>query len=162
MPDIRIRTVAGRPVPQINVKDRANYYSDPEIAEIYDELGERRVSAIYEGVQEDFWYDVAPDIAGEHGYGPVFSDGRSSGWLYVSDCGAFLEYLETDSWQTETIQSSNYYAPNAIRERDRFLAFASDIEGAVRAAQEMFLQRLKEAHADLERRREDNAIRSNN
>jgi hypothetical protein len=144
MSDIRIRTVAGRPVPQINVKDRANYYSDPEIAKIYAELGAATVEEIYDGVQFDFWEFVAPQIAHERGYGAVFGNGRSSGWLYVPNPYGFDE-----GWHDDEAKRG-------------FYNFASAIDEAVGAAQEMFLQRLKEAHADLERRRDENTIRSNN
>jgi hypothetical protein len=153
MPDIRIRTVAGRPVPQINVKDDRVWWGDPVLGPMIDELGEDKVSAIYEGVQEDFWQDIAPDIAREHGYsGEVYSAGRSDGWL---------EIPEVDE---ETLSACNpcYGDSGQCADAARFEAFASDIRGAVIAAQEMFLQRLKEAHADLERRRDENAIRSNN
>lgn len=50
----------------------------------------------------------------------------------------------------------------AIAERDRFLKFAEAIDAAVKDAGESFVARLRDEMADLERRREANAVRSEN
>jgi hypothetical protein len=138
MPEIRI--VDGRPTPCVNVKDDVLWTYHREARAAMDALDNTAlVESIYDGIVEDFWYDVAPDIAREHGYGNVWQDGRSGGWLYVDHPKGFGEEGE-----------------------EAFLAFASDIRGAVKAAQEMFIQRLQDAVRDLEARREEMTIRSNN
>ena len=37
----------------------------------------------YEQCREAFWEDLAPEISEKYGYGKVYSEGRSEGWLTV-------------------------------------------------------------------------------
>jgi len=57
--------------PAINVKDHVAYPHD---------LPEDEFMAIYQMIQESFW-DRAEQIAKEHGYAGVWSEGRMGGWL---------------------------------------------------------------------------------
>jgi hypothetical protein len=70
--------------PAIDVKDRRTYHQESaEVKASIDALPAERVQAIYEDLQSDFWTFSAPERAKEHGYGGVYSEGRSSGWLLV-------------------------------------------------------------------------------
>lgn len=41
------------------------------------------VEMAYEECKEAFWEDLAPRISEKYGYGKVYSEGRSGGWLTV-------------------------------------------------------------------------------
>ena len=70
--------------PAIDVKDHRRYRQESaEVKALIDALPAERVQAIYEGLQSDFWTFSAPERAEERGYGGVYSEGRSSGWLLV-------------------------------------------------------------------------------
>jgi len=169
----RVRIVSGKP--QVCVKDHALWHQHPIAGPLMSELSEAQVESIYEGVRQDFWRDVAPDIAEEHGYErKLYSEGRSGSWLELSDHCHWIDYVVTDHLPP---QAPPLYIPPAtdeadkdtraeyglmISQRDTYLRFADAIEGAVKAAGEMFIQRLREAVADLERNREENTIRSVN
>lgn len=71
--------------PAIDVKDHHLYARDPIFTRFYDELGENDMNAVFEEVQENFWELYAPEISRKFGYGPVYSDGRSGGWLIVTN-----------------------------------------------------------------------------
>lgn len=73
------------PRPAVNVKDQTLWAQDPRTARFYDELSEGVISAIYEGVCEDFWSTHAQEISEGYGFGQAFSEGRSSGWLVVEN-----------------------------------------------------------------------------
>lgn len=162
--------------PAVNVKDTTLWAHDPRTRDLISELAPAIVDAIYEGVREDFWRDVAPDLAREHGYsGEVFSAGRSEGWLVLGDDLDWTEYIGLDGSVSDALsddgpgdddalmdRSEDDTMVHAIASRDRFLAFASAVGAIVCAAGEMFVQRLTEARADLERAREDCIIRSEN
>lgn len=137
--------------PAINVKDRHLWARDPRCARAYAELPEATIEAVYEGVREDFWQD----IAAEHGYRTdrngqrVYAAGRSGGWLILA-CPPDLSELSPNL--------TNYY----LRELPRWEAFAADIRAAVQAAGEMFVSRLSDELAELEAAREACIIRSEN
>lgn len=179
MPHIRV--IDGQP--QINVKDHTLWASDLRTAEMIAQLGENRVEAIYDGVREDFWSDIAPDIADEYGYGrDIWADGRSGGWLYakgardtwsnVLDCVDgdplspitdldTLRELNTDA-EMGVCNFDEDETKEAIAAFDRFKSFAYAIEGAVKATGEMFVQRLCEAYTELKQARESAIARSEN
>lgn len=82
-------------VPAIDVKDRY-FYTGSDHDGAFDVLTEGQTRAIYEGLQLTFWEISAPEIAKAFGYGDVYSDGRSGGWLVVEGVPAFWEYDEAD------------------------------------------------------------------
>lgn len=63
----------------INVKDHRIYAQDPPF-EIY---SQKDLQTAYEDCKEAFWTHYAPKVAEKYGYGKVFSEGRSGGWLVV-------------------------------------------------------------------------------
>lgn len=142
--------------PAIDVKDRHLWARDPRLAPAYAELSERVIDAIYREVQSDFWQDIAPDIAREHGYQSdrnghvIYSDGRSGGWLILA-CPPDLTACEPcygESGQCPDLQT--------------WCAFSDEINAAVRASGEVFVQRLGEAVSELEHARESVLIKGEN
>ena len=71
--------------PAIEVKDRTPYHARPGFTELYDAVGERIADEEYENLVWAFWNLYAPEIAEEYGYGAVYSEGRSDGWLVVEN-----------------------------------------------------------------------------
>lgn len=41
------------------------------------------INMAYQQCKETFWEDLAPKISEKYGYGKVYSEGRSGGWLTV-------------------------------------------------------------------------------
>lgn len=164
-PTIAVRD--GRPA--VNVKDRNLWARDPRTVAAITELGEARTQSIYEDVQTDFW-NIAEGTAREsYGY-RIYQDGRSGGWLVVSDGVTFLEYLDSDNpWtddggvdRDDEDGYADTYVTAALHDRDKFLRFADEMGALKVACATTFVENVTEALADLERRREDNAIRSEN
>jgi hypothetical protein len=60
--------------PAINVKYYGSYDST------YDDLTPDQTQQVWDSCVESFW-EQAQEIAHEHGYSGVFSEGRSGGWL---------------------------------------------------------------------------------
>lgn len=71
--------------PACEVKDHELYAHNWRFAELQKQLGEATCNVIYESVIEDFWQHFAPMVAKEFGYGQIYSEGRSNGWLMVSN-----------------------------------------------------------------------------
>jgi hypothetical protein len=70
--------------PAIDVKDHKTYHQESaEVKALIDALPDKTVQAVYERAQSAFWDSYAPNTADAHGYGGVYSEGRSSGWLLV-------------------------------------------------------------------------------
>ncbi len=72
--------------PAVNVKDHTAYYRvGSATARDIDTLGDRASQDIYDEIQWSFWNEWAPEISRRYGYGDVFSEGRSGGWLIVEN-----------------------------------------------------------------------------
>lgn len=155
--------------PAVCVKDRVLWAHDDRTRDLIAELAAPVVDAIYEGVNEDFWRDVAPDVAREHGYGgEVFSAGHSGGWLILGDDLNWIAYVDARSRITfdfyegafEDVEAQEI--TTAFYERERFLAFAKAIDAAVTSCGETFIESLTDARAELEGARESCIVRSEN
>src|ERR1019366_5457602 len=71
--------------PAVEVKDHELYAQNWRFNELQQQLGQSVCDAIYESVLEDFWRLFAPEVAKEYGYGEVWAEGRSNGWLTVGE-----------------------------------------------------------------------------
>lgn len=69
----------------VDVKDRHLYRLDPIFSRTFTNLTSDEWNEIYDSVCEDFWQFLAPHIAERYGYGEVYSEGRSGGWLVVEN-----------------------------------------------------------------------------
>lgn len=78
----------------VNVKDYSTYFDVNRGA-----LSEDDVEAIYNDVLEAFW-DLAQDIAREHGFRGVYSEGRMGGWAqpYPQPCTDDMYESEIAAW----------------------------------------------------------------
>src|SRR3984957_11786357 len=65
----------------INVKDHHLYAQDDR----FSEYSQQALSVAYEDCKESFWNHFAPEVAEKFGYGKVFAEGRSGGWLVVEN-----------------------------------------------------------------------------
>lgn len=156
----------------INVKDRTLYAHRAPWAELIAQLPEAESESIYNDVQADFWQDIAPDVAREHGYsGTVYSEGRMGGWLKLADTLGWIDYVDDDSsvpldFPDGAFGEGDDYDDDefrrAVAERDNFLRFAEAIEQAIDGARETFAQRLREAVAELNARREAAIVKGDN
>lgn len=72
-------------VPVVNVRDFHVYGQDPEYAKFYEGLSETVIEVEYQAHVEGFWRIDAPTIVKDYGYGEVLAQGRSDGWLAVTD-----------------------------------------------------------------------------
>lgn len=103
----------------VDVKDHDTFSNLPLAAQAAaKKIGDETAQAIYNGIQRSFW-DWADDAAKSHGFDGVFQAGRSGGWVAVAgtqhlDGAALIEPDEEDEDM-----------------RDRFLAFAFEIEQAI-------------------------------
>lgn len=160
--------------PALNVKDDTVWAQHAEVAPLYDELGEGKIDVMYEQARERFWAD-AELLAQEAGY-EIHSGGRSGGWLVVSaGHGHFLDYIVDDTPNggaaepfeippadnTADDDTRGEYA-QAISARDRFMAFAAEIDQAMDQASDYFLDLLREAKAELDERRKTCIVRGEN
>jgi hypothetical protein len=149
--------------PAICVKDRTLWAHHATAGPLIEKLGEDKVSDIYNGVVEDFWHDIVPDIAAEHGYADQWGqDGRSGGWLVVYRTD-FLNLMDADDpFGCTPAEDDDDYIAEAFGQRDKFFKFATAIEGLMEAAGEMLIERLQTAVADLNRAREAAIVRGEN
>lgn len=136
--------------PAVCVKDRELYAHTAPYAALIAQLPEDAAETIYQGVLADFW-QIAGDEASERGYGGVWSEGRSGGWLIVSNPP------DLDACEPCYGESSEL-----CDVATKWLDFAGQIRAEMMAAREMFAQRLSEAVAELEARRESNIVRGEN
>src|ERR1035437_9769574 len=67
--------------PAVNVKDHHVYHNDPR----FTDFSEDEFQAAYENCQEAFWESYAPEVSKHYGYGEIYSEGRSGGWLVVEN-----------------------------------------------------------------------------
>ena len=84
------------------------------------------VQAAWERCCEAFW-DDAREIAREHGYDNVFSEGRSGGWLVPFHQATARR---THHWpgQGGNLDYPRYPDPDSLTDRVAFAAFKADIE----------------------------------
>jgi hypothetical protein len=140
-PTISVRD--GRPA--IDVKDRTLWAQEPRLSRAYAELGEETISGLWQDTAFDFWNLIVPAIAEPYSY-KVYSAGRSGGWLTVDD-QHWLAYVVNERMEipaaddTADDDTRDEYA-EMIAERDRFLKFAAQIEAAMEAAGESFVERV--------------------
>lgn len=157
----------GSPV-GIDVKDRTLYAHEAPWADLIEQLDEQAAESAYERVQADFWQEVAPQLAREHGYkGEVHSEGRSGGWLVLSDRQDWTAYIvdrdmtippADDTADEDTVQE--YDA--AIAERTRFMRFAEAVDAAIDRLREQYADDLRDLVDHLNARREACLVRGEN
>jgi hypothetical protein len=159
--------------PAINVKDRTLWAQNPRLTRAYDDLGESTIAQLYEISVEDFWQEIVPALAREHGYDPenIFSAGRSGGWLTVRDqlwpgyaVDPFSNRMQFEIPPADATADDDTRAEYAemIAERDRFLRFAQAIEQGMDAAGESFVERCLDAVRELDAARENAIVRGEN
>jgi hypothetical protein len=120
--------------PAVNVKDEETYHSANEkMKALIDALPNEIGQARYESVREDFWSNVAPALAEEAGYGEVYSEGRSDGWLMVEK----PPNLDPDE-------------PGFRQRSAEWLRFEDEIGLAILSLREDFHERLEEALTEHE------------
>lgn len=146
--------------PAVNVKDRTLYAHAEPYASLIEQLDEQTTEGIYSGTQEDFWL-AAGALAREYGYGDAYSKGRSGGWLVVEKAPSWDEYISDDETRHDGIAYDDY-PENAFSERATWLKFADEIRQEMNFQRSEILRRLREAVADLEARRDSNAVRGEN
>lgn len=143
-PDLRVTRDDGRTAKVsrregmicLEVKDHDLYRDIPEdVRTLGDELGEDRVQGLYDRAQSDFWRWVNDPLAGEHGFGQIYSEGRSSGWLAVDG---------TEDWENEAILNPEDDDERANRQRlfDFFFAALDAMEDH----RQQWYESIKEAH----------------
>lgn len=161
--------------PAIDVKDHGAYWHDPKLADDLETIGEAEVERIYDGLRENFWEHYAPEIARGHGYGSVYADGRSGGWLVVEGVPDFWEKIDSRdpisvaeaTFQLEDLRARRLTPPTvdpmgagftiaqeiaeaeevlrAVRERDNFLRFAREVVAEINHLREEFEREVREA-----------------
>ena len=65
----------------INVKDYPRHIYN----QLSQEYSQSEIYIAYKDCKESFWTHYAPNLAEKYGYGKVFSEGRSDGWLVVEN-----------------------------------------------------------------------------
>ncbi len=138
--------------PALNVKDIKLYQQEnAEVKALIDALDKRDVQACYERALETFWQLDAPACAKAYGYGDVYSEGRSNGWLMVEKPPTL------DAEEAEELELS----AAALRSNlTRWAMFGEDIETTIWSSREHFHALLKDALSErqaLERRAEASA-----
>jgi len=106
----------------IDVKDHDTIHQYPLASQAAaKKIGDAETQRIYEQVQHDFWH-WAEQLAKDHGFETIYQAGRSGGWLAVAG--------------TENIPGSELIDPGEedVDLRDRFLAFAFEIEQGIEGA----------------------------
>jgi hypothetical protein len=122
----------------VNVKDQTLWAQDPRTAKFYDELSEGVISAIYEGICEDFWSTHAQEISEGYGFGQVFSEGRSSGWLVVENTPDL------------SMCDPCYGDTGRCTDCELWLAFVADIEACIKGMGEEFIRQLAARCAEVD------------
>lgn len=116
----------GKPV--ICVKDNHIYAHDPIFKPFYESIPERRWEIVYEQMQETFWIEVN-DIAQSYGYGNVYSEGRSNGWLAVENPPDVAKFgLD----------------PSVTRAGKRWIRFTQDVEDLMDSLRSRMAEELRE------------------
>lgn len=129
--------------PAVNVKDRVSYAHVEPYASLIQQVGEDVANALYENAQAQFWSD-ADYLAKEYGYGEVFAEGRSGGWLVVSE----PPVINMDGAQI---------CASALPRARRWAQFASDVEGAIDSARSYYVELMREHLAAEEFERSESA-----
>ena len=144
----------------VNVKDRIYWPGDSIAGPLIDELDERTVEACYERARECFW-DQARDIAQDHGYDDVFSDGGSGGWLGAMRNGRAVS-IDYDRWASGEYGPCDEWDQFERDEWDRFRAFAGDVVANMDHCADLFREFLGDARVELEDRRDAAIERGDN
>lgn len=103
----------------VNVKDNDTFHNLPLQAQAAaKKIGDEATQVIYERSQRDFW-DWAGTACKDHGFETVYQEGRTGGWLAVAG--------------TEHLDGRDLIEPDEDEQdiRDRFLAFAFEVEMAI-------------------------------
>lgn len=131
--------------PAIDVKDRQTIHqARAELKALVEALPENVVQATYEGVQERFWREFAPEAAERHGYGDVYSEGRSSGWLLV-DKPPVLDLAAQDLDGTDLDTEEERLQVNRAGWED----FEREIDQEMEGCRSIFADELREALAEF-------------
>lgn len=156
--------------PAICVKDKTVWAQMPEVREIMEDLGDATVDAIYEGVRQDFWDYLMPELAEQFGYArdAIGCDGRSGGWLVLSGT-TFLDHVNLDD-PTPSWAKSGHLAPShvgvyterAYRDREQFFKFALAVEQTIAAAGDTFMDTLRQVLDEKNAKREACLVRGEN
>lgn len=128
----------GFSVPAVNVKDDTLWARDLRTARYIADLSTSIAEAIYEDVREDFWTIHAPELARTFGYGRVYSEGRSGGWLVVE--------TPPDLDACNPCYGSEGQCPACTR----WFEFVDAIEAELKDMGEVFVERLRERAAEAE------------
>lgn len=166
--------------PAIDVKDRIVWAREGgDVAAAYAELDQADIDVLYEDCVASFWSEAAV-VAIAAGYDGVHSDGRSNGLLIPGGQHRWLDRTVADAngyaYDTrERVGEPFHIEPpepdekdtaldpaEAIAERERFMDFAREIAQLQTATENLFRERLREAVAELNTRREACIIRGEN
>jgi hypothetical protein len=93
--------------PAVNVKDPVLWAHHPIVGPIIEELGDERVEAIYQGTVEDFWNVWAQSIANDFGYGEIWSEGRSGGWLTTDHAPDWTYTLTEEQYDADLAEAES-------------------------------------------------------
>lgn len=118
--------------PAVDVKDHGVLYARTEpYASLIEEVGEDVANALYERAREGFWMD-ADVLADEYGYGEAYSEGRSGGWLVVSE----PPVINTDGY--------GQVCASALPRAHRWEQFTQAIESAIDEARAYYVGLMRE------------------
>jgi hypothetical protein len=161
----RIATIALKDArPAIKVKVYS--WGTDATRELRDDLGEERIEAIIENIIHDFWYHLAPETVQENGhYSDVWGAGRSGGW-----CIPYAEHRDNDwRWWEETTIDAPFETDKVDdmstidARRWWFFEAAEAITAEVEYLRtEHFDEAVRDAHYELEQRREAYVVRGDN
>lgn len=128
--------------PAVDVKDRSTYWQLSDVARAAIEaLGENRANAIYDGIVQDFWEVYAPEIARTYGYGAIYSEGRSGGWLVVENAP---DLTACNPCYGDALDNGK--CDDCIH----WEAFAAEIDALVESCSQEYPMRLLETVANIE------------
>ena len=136
----------------VEVKDNKRYISNPNTANLIDTLGAEIAEDIYNGIQYDFWHFFAPEIAQAYGYGKVYSEGRSDGWLIVENPPTL------DSADYDNIIEGEEVARKAIQ---RWEEFIGAIDELVEQCQKEYPIRMMEKLEDIRNEKSERQYNEN-
>lgn len=142
----------------VNVKDHNSFYSGmpEEVERMARELDPELefggpIDSLYEAAREG-WWDDATETAEFHGFGKVWSAGRSGGWATIDGTEGLVGDFATD-------YGDRGDAEEMTELRDRFLALAFDLVEMIEHSRDWFYEMVREEYAELEARRERCLVR---
>lgn len=122
----------------VNVKVYSSYPKSSKMQDYFERLGwsedefEKEAESILEGMQHFFWNEDVQEIAKEHGFEKVHSEGRSGGWA-VPYPTMGEEDFEDD--------------PELVK---RFLAFQTAVKAEVNGVDDAIFEELKYLWSEAE------------